>query len=287
MKKYFFILACLVTYASQAQIEYTDTQKHVACTVYAGILAGPKVVAENGSTAAFYSLRAGGTIAWTPKRWITLFGLGGGETSQTDTTVPFALFGLKLRPTNNITLTTGKVASPMTEFRPLPTTAGGQFEPWTKSHILGSALGAKVCYAPTQKLAFTVGSFWRNTETSYEAKIQYGPVAFGGYYMGVSKTYGAAVEAVTGRVSTTAMFNQKQNVGMFNTFELSRAQSFFLYSDVGFDYECKKMLRGEWGFFKTTSFLYLKVLIGAGYAEKNAGISGEKPLIKGYVFIHI
>ena len=281
------IVICIIFYFCAnvtAQIEYKDSLTSVYGTVYAGTLMGPKIAVKNAATSAFYSLRVGGTIYWTPQKWITVYGVGAGETDQTDTTTPFALFGINIKPSKVFSIVFGKIASPMTEMRPMPQTASGQFEPWTKSHILGSAVGGKITISPNEQLSFVAGNFWRGTEATQEFGLRYGKFSATGYYLNQSKSFGGAIDFTFKRLNTVVMFNPK-NTGMFNLFEFNHKASLFVYSDIGFkpnEGDMKKwaMLRGEWGLFKTSQIKWVKVLLGAGYAE-------ETKSIKGYVFIHI
>lgn len=286
MKKqfFFFCLLCFCT-SSYAQIIYRDSVANLYGTVYAGTLAGPKITIKNPTPLGFYSLRFGGSIYWNPQKWLTVYGIGVGETDQTDTTTPFALFGVNIKPNKFFSVAFGKIASPMTEMRPLPNSSGGQFEPWTKSHILGSALGGKITISPTENFSFVAGDFWRGTEASQEAGVRYGNFLATGYYLNQSKSFGGAIDFTFKRFNTVVMYNPKSTTGMFNLFEVSRKALLFAYSDIGFkpnegDMLKWQMLRGEWGLFKTSQIKWTKILLGLGYAE-------EIKSVKGYVFIHI
>ncbi len=270
----------IIPMLSFGQITLSDSAHHTVITAYAGILAGPKVLTRDAKTTAFYALRVGGTITYSPAKWLSVFGLGAGETAQTDTTTPFALFGIKVFPCKGITVTMGKIASPMTELRPLPTTSGGQFEPWTLAQIPGSALGGKITFSPSKSFSIVGGGFYRGGNTSIELGMGFSHVQIAGYYMNKTKIFGGAVQMSFRYLSTTIMYNGDQNAGMLNVIEIPKTHGLSLYSDVGFNANNQKMIRGEWGLFTTFSIRYVKALIGAGYCE-------ETKSVKGYVFMHI
>ena len=279
MKKIIILICVICSLHSEAQISFNDTVNHITGTVYAGTLAGPKVSIKNANTQGLYSLRAGGTISWSPAKWCSIFGLGAGETNQTDTTTGFGLFGVNIHPNKIISVTIGKIPSPMTEMRPVPTTGAAQFEPWTKARIFGSAVGGKIQISATEKLSFVAGNFWRGTESSSEFGFRYGVTSFTGYYLNQTKTFGGALDVTFKSINTVIAFNQHQNVAMFNLVEIHHS-SLFVYSDVGFNPDTWKMLRGEWGFLKTTHVRMTIMLLGFGYAQ-------ELQCVKGYIFIHL
>ncbi len=203
-----------------SQIDITDTINHTVLTPYIGVLAGPKVTTKEVKTSQMTFLRFGGSILWTPKKWVSFYGMGAGESDGTGTVTPFSLLGVKFSPSKSISITGGKMASPMTELRPSPTTAGGQFEPWTKAQILGSALGGKVAVKMNDNISIVSGGYWRNTEASAEVgfKVPYTQVA--GYYMVKSKVFGGAMSFAYKYFSMTAIYNQRQNVSSLKILEI-------------------------------------------------------------------
>lgn len=235
----------------QAQMAFTDTVSHTAATVYAGTLAGPKTAVRDGKTQNMSTLHAGGSITWTPANWLSLFGVGGVELAQNDTVTALVVYGIRFSPVQSLSLTVGKIATPVTEFRPALMTAASQFEPWTLSRIPGAALGSKVTYAPTKDLSFVAGNFWRGTEASLEFGMHYKYVSVAGYYLNVSHTYGFATDFTYKRFRTAVSYNHSQSVGMFTLLGIPRVSTLSVYSDMGFHPVSGKMLRGEWGFLTT------------------------------------
>jgi hypothetical protein len=146
--------------SSQIVIDSSATYKADA---YAGILTGP-IFTKNESKVkvnAFVTVRVGGSVTWKPKSWFTLFGVTAVQVNEVPKVDYVYLIGTRFNLHRKVWVTAGKVASPMTELRPLPHTGGGQFEPWTKRQILGSAFGGKITYQINEKYSLVAGGFWR------------------------------------------------------------------------------------------------------------------------------
>lgn len=283
MKKYIVAIILAIPIVSFGQIFLTDSATHTEISVYAGVLAGPKVAVDNAKVSAHYSLRSGGTIMYSPKRWVSIYGLGAGETAQTDTTTPFALFGGIIRPWKSVKIVGGKIASPMTELRPLPTTGAGQFEPWTKSHIPGSALGAKVQWSRAQHFSIVAGMFKRDTDVSNELGLQFSHIHVAGYMMQKTQRYGTALELDYPFLYAMLVYNQQENVGVLISIPVPKTTCLSIYTDLGWIPSSGsewKWVRGEWGFLQTAHIRKIQTLEGIGY-------SWEKRSVNVYVFIHI
>ncbi len=281
MKKIIFLL-CVLPIVASAQITYNDTLNHVNGLIYAGVLSGPAISKDGTSTGTFY-FRTGGTIMWSPVNYLSVFVLAGGETDHTNKTTSFTHLNVRLKPVKSVLITLGKTSSVMTELlRPLPVTGAGQFETWTQSHIPGPAVGGKIAFSPNDKFSLLAGSFWRGKEASSEIGMHYGAFDIAGYYLNHSGLFGGAFDVKLKKFMTTFSYNHKQNVSMLDIVELPWFNKFSVYSDVGFGLDSinKKMIRGEWGFFKKASYKYLGLLIGVGYAE-------ETKTVNGYLFIHL
>ncbi len=280
MKNIFVAIIFLLPLFSFGQITHTDSVNHTTITTYLGALSGPQISTENGKISGFTYLRGGGMVTWNPSEQFSFFGLGVGEIDQTGTVSPFALFGTKFSPSKIISITAGKIGTPMTELRPLPTTGSGQFETWTQAQILGSALGGKIRLNASKKVYFTAGEFVRGNTTSTEIGIGLPHTQIAGYYILGSKTFGGAVNFNYKILSTTLSYNDGLNTGMRNVLEIPKTNGLFIYSDIGFTTKGWKMVRGEWGIFKTFSAKSIKSLLGVGWSE-------EVNALKGYIFLHL
>lgn len=279
MKKIFFV-ALLYTYASAlGQIEYSDSLHHVTVGGYAGILAYPAISIKTGKVKAFATARLGGTVNYSPKPFISLFGLGAIEINEAAVVDPFFLLGVKLVPHKKVVIALGKIATPMTELRPLPTTGAGQFETWTEARIPGSGFGGKITYNASERFSVVAGSFWRSTDASVELGIKIPHTQFAGYYMVTAKTFGMAMTFNYKLFTAVIAYNHRKVVTMFDCIEIPKTHGLVITSDVGFDPTSGKLLRGEWGAFKTIETKFVRVLVGVGYDQV---LHSFKP----YVFIY-
>ncbi len=276
MKKIIIILTIICAQNAHSQIALSDSANNTEIKVYAGNLAGSKV-STNGNVGGFCYTRLGGIILWEPSKWFSIYALGAGELDQTGKFSPFGLFGTNFMH-KKIKLTLGKVATPMTELRPLPTTSAGQFEPWTRQQILGSALGGKIS-ANFKKVYVVSGVFKRDSNYSLEVGLKISKIQLAGYYMPLSKTFGFASNVNFKNVSTTAFVHSTQVAGMLHVITVPRLK-ISLYSDIGYDFKNTKLLRGEWGAFKTFHSKQLNALLGLGYSQ-------EIKNFKSYIFIFL
>ena len=280
MKKILVLVMLCGAINASAQISFSDSTNRISGTWYTGILAGPKVFTKDARSVSFYSLRVGGTITWSPTKWFSLFGLGAGEIDQTDTLTPFTHFCVKIKPIKSVVITLGKTSTIMTEiFRPIPTSAFGQFEPWTLAQIPGPGLGGKINISLGKKINILAGNFWRGTEASHEFNFRYGKFNLGGYYMNASKLYGGAINFVSEKFSSTIMYNDKKNTGTVNSIAIPRVKNFVIYSDLGFEPNKFKTIRNEIGFLKNAKCGHVQLMFGMGYDQ-------QVDCVKGYLRIN-
>jgi len=282
--KYTIIALLIITGAlrSNGQVQYQDSLHHITATGYIGALGGPKISTLSEQKAlivGFITLRTGGTVQWDANRYVTLYGLAAAEIDQTATITPFSLLFIRITPYKKITITIGKIATTMTELRPLPTTGAGQFEPWTRAQIPGSALGAKIRYSFNQSFSLVASGAWRTTDASIELGFQAPYTQIAGYYLSQSHLFGAAVNFDYSYISTTIVYNQNKTMGDLIIFEIPKTKGWKLYSDIGFNTSWK-LIRGEWGTLKDFKVWKIQSLLGAGYSQ-------ETRSVKGYIFIHI
>jgi len=277
MKKITIINIFIIVFTSlYGQKEYTDGTNTAKATTYLGMLGGPAMFTENSKLSGFVTLRAGGTITWLPNKYFSLFGLGAGEINEAGAVTPFSLMSVKFSPAKNFFVTAGKMATPMTELRAMPTTGAGQFEPWTRAQILGAAVGGKLT-VNIEKFSFVGGVFKRNNDVSAEIGIRIPHTKISGYFLTEAKIFGSALTFDTKHFSATVVYNQNQNFGLLNIFEIPKTGGWNVYTDLGLNTN-QELIRGEAGIFKSFSLDGVNALLGAGYSE-------EKKLVKGYVFL--
>ncbi len=277
MKKIIIITIIMCATNAYSQIILKDSANNAEINGYVGTLGGSKVLAKDGGVTNFCIFRTGGTISWKPTDWFSIYALGAGELDQAGKFSPFGLFGTNFIH-KKVKLTLGKVATPMTELRPIPTTGAGQFEAWTRQQILGSALGGKISVA--FKKGYAVGGvFKRDSTYSLEGGLKISKIQLAGYCMPLSKTFGFASNVNLKNVSTTAFVSSTQVAGMLNIITVPRLK-ISLYSDIGYDFKHTKLLRGEWGAFKTFRSKQLNALLGLGYSQ-------ETHSFKSYIFVYL
>ncbi len=281
MKKIVLLILLFISLYGYGQITYTDSIHHVSISGYAGVLAYPTINVQDKKIRAYATTRLGGMVNWFPKSSISLFGLAAMEIDETAHIDPFLLVGVKLSPHKKVLITVGKIATPMTELRPLPTTSAGQFESWTQAKILGSAYGGKVAYSPNQKVTLVAGSFWRgNNEASVELGMKVPYTQFAGYYLVQQKLFGAATKINYKWLTLVINYNHKQNAGLFNCIEFPKTSGLSLCSDIGFDTNTGKMIRGEWGLYEPVKSKWVNALFGLSYNHITRSINT-------YVFVYL
>lgn len=254
--------------STYGQYSLTDSVRHVDLSAYAGVLAGGRVSVTNAKLSGTASFRAGGTVAFSPARWFSSYGLGAFDADETGAVTPLYLLGVTFRPVSKLGITIGKIATPMTELRPLPTTMAGQFEPWTKSRILGSALGGKVRFAPTKNVSLVAGGFLRGTDGSVELGLSMPHFQMAGYCTVRGRSFGVAATATTKWATGTVGYNHRKDFALFANVTIPKTGGLSVYSDVGFDPAGWKLVRGEWGILYGTQYRFVRILTGCGYSQE-------------------
>jgi len=265
---------------SYGQIEWKDTVRNISLTGYAGIIAGPKISTDSGKMIGSVTARVGGAGSILLAPWISLEGLAAVDFDETATITPWYLIGITVKPSDKVSITFGKVATPMNELRPAIPTMSGQFEAWTQAQILSSAIGGKVAWSPHKNLRLVAGGFWRDRDVSVELGLGIPYTRLAGYYMVRTKSFGAAIDFSYKSISQVLAYNHKQNLGSFTGFTIPKLKGVALYSDIGFNTSNWKLVRGEWGMYKVFDYKRINVLIAAGYSQ-------EIRSVKGYVMISL
>lgn len=271
----------IITVCAFGQVTFNDTVRNITVTGYAGVLAGPTISLTTGKVTGLATFRAGGTASLAPKKWISFYGLGAFDVDETGKVVPLYLLGIKFKPAKTMVITVGKIASPLTELRPLPTTNFGQFEAPTRAKILGSALGGKITFTPYKSFSVNAGSFWRNTDATVELVVGIPYTKIGGYYGVQSKTFGGVIDFSYQWFSQLVVYNHTKELSFNTWIDIPKTSGIGIYSDWTMNMQTLKFARGEWGILKSFSYKITKVLIGVG-----GGIPlDKKPYLNGYVMV--
>lgn len=279
MKNILVSIAAILTLNSAAQVEHVDSTNHFTVTGYAGILAGAQVPTDTlQAPIGFSYLRVGATALWQPSQHWTFYSLGGAELSHTGSVTPFSLFAIGYIPTKRVSIISGKIASPMTEIRPMPVTRAGQFEPWTRAQIPGNSLGLKTRVTIGKNATLVAGSAWRNRCITTELAFKTKGIHAGAYYVPQTRMFGGAVTVEWKNGSGTLVYNHKGTAGGIVFHTIPKACSF--YVDAGVSTNTWKLVRAEAGVLKMWNGKVLKALIGFGYAH-------EIRSVKTYCFVSI
>jgi len=265
---------------SFGQYVFNDSIRNITITGYAGVLMSPKLSVKTAKPSAMITVRLGGTVEWEPKPWLLLYGLGAGEIDQTGSVSPFGVMFIKLKPHKKVAISLGRIASPMTELRPIPTTGRGQFETWTQAQIPGAGFGGKIAYSPTSKISLVTGGVWRGSTATIEAGISVPYTKIAGYYQLDNHNFGAALTFGYKIFTTALMYNHRKNAGAMQTLEIPKAKGFSLYSDIGFNTNNGSMLRGEWGCYIPVKVKFINGLFGLGYDH-------IAKTVNSYVFVYL
>lgn len=274
---------CILIKQLHAQISRSDSVHGLTVSGYAGILAGPSITFPKGKVSGFTTFRAGGYANWQPKSWVGLSGFGIIQVGNSGTIMPMYMLSATVHPHKRMTVTVGRIASPMTELRPLPYTGPGQFESWTEAQILAPAIGgkARMQLDSANRYSVTVGGFYRNdSTTTVEIGIRFPYVRIASAYNIQGKTFSIASEVITKWFSNTTVYNHNQLLGNVTVVFIPKTNGLMVYSDIGFATPEWKCIRGEWGVLKSFSFKFTKGLFGLGYAH-------ETKSVKGYFMINL
>jgi hypothetical protein len=260
-------------------IVMTNDSSLVLEKVYVGGLGMTSFSVDSVYTSNYGNLRAGAIIRWDMTKWLTLNSYYMHQ-METDQSWGLNQFSLKIAPCKKWSLQIGHMATLSTQQRPHPVSAGGQFETWAEAKIPGSALGAKTVFAPSKNLSFGAGVAVREQQPEYHANVRFQNLTLSGYYGLHDQKTGAALSYTGSRVWTTLVWKQDNVVANMFGAVISKKHNILMYTDMGYDLETKKFVRGEWGIYKTCTAKHVSVLPCLGY-------NYETRTIRGYLFIYL
>jgi len=282
MKKILFVLFCALisANASLAQIENIRVSDAINVDqLYAGALSWTSFKIDSLDQTSTTNFRVGALTTWRPASYLALQGMTIYDRSN-NTDWAMNQFSIIVNPTKALKITAGNTGTLITEQRPLPTSAAGQFETWAQAQIPGGALCAKASYQINSNYLVGAGITAYYDQPRYEAKVAYKKLVLSGYYEEYSKKWGSVFTLSAGRWNSTLVWRQDDRIGNTITFDAGKNKDYCLYSDIGWSFDQNKLLRGEWGVLKTFSGKYIKGLIGPGYCYEDRSIHG-------YLWIHL
>lgn len=283
MKKLFVLVVMVsISICSFAQITaiYSKDSSVVIDRIYAGSLSGTMFHTDSLYTSGFTGFRFGTMGTYRPASWISFSSWAMVQVDGGSNPWSLQQYWMTLQPTSKITLQLGSMASIPTEMRPHPVSSSGQFETWSQSQIPGGGLGIKAKYQFTKDFELASGVVLRGTMPEYSARLTYKNFQVSGWYSTCDSTSGIAASVTRGRVSSTLVYKPDQTIADMLVIKVSKKHDISIYSDMGYDFQKKDLVRGEWGLFKSFDSKWVDGLFGLGYRN-------EAKSIAAYLFVHL
>lgn len=269
MKKFLLVVVFFVHSSAFAQIDST-----LKVQTYVGILSTLSYTQNVVTTDA--SLRVGASLNWNiskKTRWNSFAVLDASKSSA------FSAQGhyLTYQPKKRWEIALGHMATPSTEQRGFPVSAGGHFETWVHTQIPGATPGIKVRKTWNDQFSSEVGVAKRGSVIEYHGLVQYGKAKLTGYI--TKDTYGTAFSFRSDHFTTLTTFNE-EFIGNTIICSIFPKEKIFIWSSGGTEHRKKgKVVRAIGGFFKSFSYKSWSGLTALGYdaIDKTFNV---------YLFIH-
>ena len=272
---------------SNAQI--TDIKIDSTITIdriYLGSLSGTLFSTDSLHATGFTNMRFGVMATYKPAHWISFSGWGMLQSDNKGNLLSIQPVWMTLNPTKKLTLQVGSMPILPTEQRPHAVSPGGQFETWTERAIPGIAPGVKLKYDFTSEFQLAGGVSIREKMPEYSARLTYKNVKLYGWYSTADSTSGIAANIKFDRLESVLVYKPDQTVAnklVVNFSEIFKSlekHNLSVYSDMGYDFQKKDLVRGEWGLLKGFESQWIKGLWGIGYSH-------EDKAIVPYLFLHL
>lgn len=236
MKSILFLLVfAIMTVAAQAQMTnvYRDDQFSVSRT-YAGMYSTTVFPTDSLSGIAQINLRLGFkselklTDALQFKTW------GAIQIEKNMPTAGYNSFELQIKPTKNLSLSTGLIATPTTVLRPNPTTWESQIETHTQSTIIPGKPGTKVSYTLTENSSITYGYFNHGDDWAHHLNLSIHDWHVAGYSLNNGE-YFAALAYQKAWLDHTIAFSSENQMASSAFINLKNEVSFVLDAQYAFN----------------------------------------------------
>ena len=285
MKKIKIVLVVLCTVF--AMLASAQDSTFAVKKLYVGLLPATSFSVDSFHVSKWASARVG---AWGMLNLSKKFDVQSWVAYQVETSgTEYALtaFWADYKPDSSWKISFGNLPTPIAEFRPHPVSGDGQFETWTEALLPGVSTGAKVAFTHDKFETKLGASFTNKGKFLASGKLTVGQIGVGGF-VGEGDVYGGTIVWDAKHFYTIAVITDK-NIGNFLSIRLGN--DWCLYSDAGIErpesvagethsYNCKKLVRGEWGIIKNFSVKDWSGLLALGYAY-------EARTINAYLFVHI
>lgn len=271
-------LAC-ITGSSFAQIS-VPVSKTVTVNPYVGILSWSAFSVDSLHASHEAGIRFGAIAVWRPTNWFAVKGTAVYNLATGNNSWSMNQMSAIFNPVKSVTITVGNMATLVTEQRPSPATADGQFETFTEAQIPGMALCAKAVWDVTENVSFGGAVASRNDKPEYQAMFRWKDIKLSGLYSEWDKKVGGALTVKVWKITEVFVYRQDKVVSNLFMLNLGPDKNWCLYSDTGYDLQQDKLVRGEWGALYNFSSKYVKGLIGPGYCHDDRSIHV-------YLFVHL
>lgn len=285
MKKLFAIIIAImaISVSSFAQITGIIVTKDSSVTIdriYAGSLSGTMFHTDSLYTTGFTGLRVGVMATYKPASWVSFSSWAMVQVDGGSDPWSLQQFYMTVQPSKKFTLQIGSMASIPTEQRPHPVSGNGQFETWSEASIPGGGLGIKAKYQFTSDFQLAGGVVIRKGLPEYSGRIIYKKVQLSAWHSVCDTTTGVAATVDFSGVYSTFVYKADQTIADVLVVKISKKQDLSLYSDIGYSFVKKELVRGEVGVMKGFDSKWVDGLFGLGYQHESKAFAG-------YLFVHI
>jgi hypothetical protein len=274
------VVISIVSFGQITGIPITKDSSIMIDRIYAGSLSGTVFHTDSLYTTGFTGVRVGAMATYKPASWISFSSWAMVQVDGGSDPWSLQQFYMTIQPTQKLSIAVGSMASIPTEMRPHPVSGSGQFETWSQSQIPGKGLGIKAKYQFTKDFELASGVVLRSTMPEYSARLIYKKFQLSGWYSTLDSTSGIAASLKHGRMFSTFVYKPDQTIADMLVVKISKKYDISLYSDMGYDFQKKELVRGEWGVMKTFDSEWIDGLFGLGWDQKNKGING-------YLYVHL
>lgn len=224
---------CTQSFSQIKNIPATADSSIVIDNLYAGILSWNETRVDSFSVTAFATVRVGAmvTMKLSKKFSCNLFGVY--ETDGRNEPLILGQYRLQYQPSKRWKVLIGNMATPTTEQRPLPPTAGGHFETSTMSKIPGLTPGIKTSYMSSDSITTTIGYALRKGAPEYHIAVGKKHCTTAMYYQPQSNTVGVVNTIETKRIYSLSVYQSNKIIS--NTFVYSLNKHFSVYNDCAYN----------------------------------------------------
>lgn len=282
MKKLFVMIAFVViSVSSFGQITDIKISDEVTIDkIYAGSLSRSMFYTDSLYVTGFAGVRFGAMATYKPAKWISVSSWAIVQTDAGASPWSLQQFYTTIRPTQKLCVQFGSMASIPTEQRPHPVSGNGQFETFSEAQIPGGSLGVKAKYQFTKDVQLAAGIVSSKELPEYSARVTYKKAQLSSWYSVCDSTMGTALTLDFTGVYSTLVFKQDKSISDVLVIKVSKKYDISLYSDMGYDFHKKTLVRGEIGVIKCFDSKWIHGLFGLGYQSESKAITAT-------LFVHL